>query len=82
MPVISRLRAFVGALGAKQHPALEAPREVFAAVCAAIAERFEPDSATSGVYDRIFSEVYTPLYPALRDPLDRLARIRADGDAS
>ena len=53
-----------------------------AAAMTDVAERFEPDSRTSGVYDRIFTEVYTPLYPALRDPLDRLARIRADGDAS
>ncbi len=53
-----------------------------AAAMTDVAERFEPDSQTSGVYDRIFTEVYTPLYPALRDPLDRLARIRADGDAT
>ena len=46
-----------------------------------VAERFEPDAATGRVYDRLFDEVYRPLFPAVQGPLDRLAEIRADADA-
>ena len=45
-----------------------------------VAERFEPDAATGRVYDRLFEEVYRPLFPAVQGPLDRLAEIRGDGD--
>ena len=45
-----------------------------------VAERFEPDAATGKVYDRLFEEVYRPLFPAVQGPLDRLAEIRAEGD--
>jgi sugar (pentulose or hexulose) kinase len=55
--------------------------EEAAAAMTDVAERFEPDTATAKVYDRLFEEVYRPLYPALQGPLDRLAAIRADGDS-
>ncbi len=47
-----------------------------------VAERFEPDAATGKVYDRLFDEVYRPLFPAVQGPLDRLAEIRGGGDGS
>jgi len=54
--------------------------EEAAAAMTDVAERFEPDAATGRVYDRLFEEVYRPLFPAVQGPLDRLAEIRGDGD--
>jgi len=54
--------------------------EEAAAAMTDVAERFEPDAATGRVYDRLFDEVYRPLFPAVQGPLDRLAEIRGDGD--
>jgi xylulokinase len=54
--------------------------EEAAAAMTDVAERFEPDTATGKVYDRLFEEVYRPLFPAVQEPLDRLAEIRGDGD--
>jgi xylulokinase len=53
-----------------------------AAAMTDVAERFEPDSATARTYDRLFEEVYRPLYPAVQEPLQRLARLRAEADAA
>ena len=43
-----------------------------------VAERFEPDAATGRVYDRLFEEVYRPLFPGVQPALQRLAQLRAE----
>jgi sugar (pentulose or hexulose) kinase len=50
--------------------------EEAAAAMTDVAERFEPDERTSAIYDRLFREVYTPLFPAVQEPLRSLARLR------
>jgi hypothetical protein len=35
----------------------------------------EPDAASHAFYNRLFEEVYHPLFPALQPYLDRLASI-------
>jgi sugar (pentulose or hexulose) kinase len=40
------------------------------------AERFTPDPATQAVYDRLYREVYQPLFPTLQPLLRRLADLR------
>jgi hypothetical protein len=40
------------------------------------AERFAPDPATQAIYDRLYREVYQPLFPTLQPLLHRLAALR------
>ncbi len=54
------------------HPSI---REA-AAHMSGVAARFEPDAATSSVYDGLF-EVYRDIYPSLRDLFPRLAKAGA-----
>jgi sugar (pentulose or hexulose) kinase len=44
-------------------------------------ERFEPDRPSGAVYDRLYSEVYKPLFPAVRPLAGRLAALVAGGPA-
>jgi sugar (pentulose or hexulose) kinase len=53
-----------------------------AAAMTDVAERFEPDPATAAVYDRLFEDVYRPLFPAVQEPLRRLAVLRAETGAA
>ncbi len=41
------------------------------------AERFTPDPATQAAYDRLYREVYQPLFPTLQPLLHRLAALRS-----
>ena len=43
-----------------------------------VAESFSPDDQTAAVYERLFEEVYKPLYPGVREPLQRLAKLRVE----
>ncbi len=42
------------------------------------AERFAPDAETHAIYDRIYGEVYRPLFPTLQPLLHRLADMTGD----
>jgi sugar (pentulose or hexulose) kinase len=42
------------------------------------AERFQPDLETQAIYDRIYGEVYRPLFPTLQPLLHRLADLTGD----
>lgn len=44
------------------------------------AGRFEPDPATQAIYDRIYSEVYRPLFPTLQPLLHRLTDLAESTD--
>jgi hypothetical protein len=44
-----------------------------------IADRHEPDPATSAVYDALFREVYAGLFPAVRPLMDRLTALTEGG---
>jgi sugar (pentulose or hexulose) kinase len=52
--------------------------EEAAAAMTDVAERFEPDERTAAHYDKLFEEVYKPLYPAIREPLRRLKDLRGE----
>jgi sugar (pentulose or hexulose) kinase len=44
------------------------------------AERFVPDPETQAIYDRIYGEVYRPLFPTLQPLLHRLADLTESAD--
>jgi len=56
--------------------------EEAAAAMTDVAERFEPDERTAAIYDRLFAEVYKPLFPALQSSLAALARLRTETAAT
>ena len=68
----------LGAYGVGWHASVEEA----AAAMTDVAERFEPEAAAAQRYERLFEEVYKPLFPAVQEPLHRLARLRAEGDAT
>ena len=52
--------------------------EEAAAAMTDVAERFEPQEPARGVYDRLFDEVYRPLFPAIQPQLQRLSHLRRE----
>jgi sugar (pentulose or hexulose) kinase len=44
-------------------------------------ESFEPDDRNAALYDTLFNEVYTPLFPAIQPRLQRLAQLRGELDS-
>ena len=48
-----------------------------AAAMSDLGERFEPDPTSRETYERLYSEVYKPLFPAVRPLMDRLAELSA-----
>ena len=42
------------------------------------AERFDPQPATQRIYDRLFREVYKPLFPTLQPLVDRLMELKVE----
>lgn len=46
-----------------------------AAAMTGTAERLDPDPAAHAVYDRLYREVYHPLFPAVQGVIDRLTQI-------
>ena len=43
-----------------------------------LAAGFQPEAGASERYDRLFEQVYRPLFPALQPQLQRLSRLRAE----
>jgi sugar (pentulose or hexulose) kinase len=64
----------LAAFGVGWYPSVEEA----AAAMTDVAERFEPDQAASAFYDRVFSEVYRPLFPAVQPQLQRLASLAGE----
>lgn len=52
-----------------------------AAAMTQTAERFDPIPEQQALYDRLFAQVYRPLFPALQELLDRLAAFTRDAEA-
>jgi xylulokinase len=46
-----------------------------AAAMTSTADRFEPDAVDQATYNRLFGEVYKPLFPAVQALVDRLTEI-------
>ncbi len=44
------------------------------------AERFDPQPEAQSLYDRLYREVYQPLFPALQTYVDRLTELTSGGD--
>jgi xylulokinase len=63
----------LAAYGVGWYPSVEEA----AAAMTAVGERFEPDAGAAEQYGALFTEVYTPLFPAVRSHLARLAQLRA-----
>jgi xylulokinase len=63
----------LGAYGLGWYPSVEEA----AAAMTDVEQRFEPDPRNAEQYDALFTEVYRPLFPALRPQLARLAQLRA-----
>jgi hypothetical protein len=45
-----------------------------------VGESFEPDEVNRAFYDRVFADVYQPLFPAIQPHLQRLAQRAHEGD--
>jgi xylulokinase len=56
--------------------------EQAAAAMTDVAEHFQPDDAASARYDRIFNEVYRPLFPAIQPQLRCLAELRREFESA
>ena len=47
-----------------------------------VAGSFQPEDRAREHYDHLFTQVYRPLYPAIRAQLQRLWRLRAEFHAT
>jgi hypothetical protein len=43
-----------------------------------LADGFQPEAGAQERYDRLFGQVYRPLFPTLQPQLQRLSRLRAE----
>lgn len=64
----------LGAYGVGWYPSVEEA----AAAMTDTAESFQPDDKAKKLYDRLFEEVYRPLFPGVQTALQRLSRLRAE----
>ena len=64
----------LGAYGVGWYPSVEEA----AAAMTDTAESFQPDDNAKQLYDRLFEEVYRPLFPGVQPALQRLAQLRAE----
>ena len=64
----------LGAFGVGWYPSVEEA----AAAMTGVAASFQPADRARELYDRLFGEVYRPLFPAIQPQLRRLAELRAD----
>jgi sugar (pentulose or hexulose) kinase len=62
------------AFGVGWYPSVEEA----AAAMTDVAETFQPEARASELYDRLFTEVYRPLFPAIQPQLQRLARLNSE----
>jgi xylulokinase len=62
------------AFGVGWYPSVEEA----AAAMTDVAGSFQPDERAREFYDRLFTEVYRPLFPAVQQQLQRLAQLRAE----
>jgi xylulokinase len=68
--------AILAARAAKWYPDLPTAADAMSGT----AERFAPDPETQAIYDRIYGEVYRPLFPTLQPLLHRLADLTEEAD--
>jgi sugar (pentulose or hexulose) kinase len=52
--------------------------EEAAAAMTDVAESFRPDDRARELYDKLFTEVYRPLFPAIQQQLQRLSQLHAE----
>ena len=64
----------LGAYGVGWYPSVEEA----ASAMTDTAESFQPDDKANKLYDRLFEEVYRPLFPGVQTALQRLSRLRAE----
>ena len=52
--------------------------EEAAAAMTDVAGSFQPEDRARGLYDKLFTQVYRPLFPAIQSQLQRLSKLRAE----
>lgn len=70
----------LAAAGAGWYPSVRAAADAMTNTT----DRFDPDPAETALYDRLFREVYRPLFPAVQGVVDRLSELThgLDGDGA